>query len=371
MREKFVKTQKKEKKKGEPSAAEMMQLNKFSRTVKGGLLLVVTARINGHAVRALIDSGATRCFVTPACVTAVGLKGKPQDTFLELGNGQKFLSRGFVPDVPVVTAGLTVGMNLTVTSLLYKVDLVLGINWLQLVSPVIDWSSGKVYLPNAVHTALLQGDWLEGHMKAGTVTILAGEEQLRKMNEIELQNKIAILKCPKFWRVAGQNETRQNSWTNSFKGRAYWGYLYNDDCELCKIKNEFKDNCKHRSKCKLYSFVNEKGDEVVKVQRVNVNAKLPVRGTEGAAGYDLATAQAAVVPVHGKCLVKTGLAMALLSGCYGRIAPRSGLALKKFIDVGAGIVDADYRGEVGVILFNFGKEDFVVNMGDRIAQLTF
>ena len=161
----------KENKKGEPSAAGNMQLNKISRSVKDGLLLVVTARINGHAVRALIDSGATRCFVTPACVTAVGLKGKPQDTFLELGNGQKFLSRGFVPDVPVVTAGLTVRMGLTVTSLLHEVDLVLGINWLQLVSPVIDWSSGKVYLPNAVHTALLQGNWLEGHVKAGTVTV--------------------------------------------------------------------------------------------------------------------------------------------------------------------------------------------------------
>ena len=134
-------------------------------------------------------------------------------------------------------------------------------------------------------------------------------------------------------------------WTNYFKGRAYWGYLYNDDYELCKIKNECKDNCNHRSKCKLYSFVNEKGDEVVKIQRVNVNAKLPVRGTEGAARYDLAVAQVAVVPAHGKCLVKTGLAMALPPGCYGRIASRSRLALKKFIDVGAGIIDADYHVE--------------------------
>ena len=128
---------------------------------------------------------------------------------------------------------------------------------------------------------------------------------------------------------------------------------------------------RHRSKCKLYSFVNEEGDEIVKIKRVNVNEKLPVRGTEVVAGYDLAAAQAVVVPVHGKCLVKIGLAMALPPGCYGRIAPRSGLDLKKFIDVGAGVIDADYRGEVGVILFNFGQEDFVVNLGDRIAQLIF
>ena len=89
-------------------------------------------------------------------------------------------------------------VGLTVTSLLHEVDLVLGINWLQLVSPVIDWSSGKAYLPNAVHTALLQGDWLEGHVKAGTMTVLAGEDQLKTMNETEVQNKIAILKCPRF-----------------------------------------------------------------------------------------------------------------------------------------------------------------------------
>ena len=65
-------------------------------------------------------------------------------------------------------------IGLTILTLLHEVDLMLGINWLQLVSPVIDWSSGKVYLPNAVHTALLQGDWLEGDVKAGTVMVLAG-----------------------------------------------------------------------------------------------------------------------------------------------------------------------------------------------------
>ena len=65
----------------------------------------------------------------------------------------------------------------------------------------------------------------------------------------------------------------------------------------------------------------------------------------------------------------TGISISFPAGLYARIAPRSGLALKKFIDVGAGVVDADYRGEVGVVLFNHGDQDFQVNMGDRIAQL--
>ena len=69
--------------------------------------------------------------------------------------------------------------------------------------------------------------------------------------------------------------------------------------------------------------------------------------------------------------MKSSLSMALPVGCYGRIAPGSGLALKKFIDVVVGAIDSDYRGELGVILFNFGDEYFAVNMGDKIAQLIF
>ena len=107
----------------------------LGRRIEDGLLLVVSTKIYGHTVKALIDSGATRCFVTPACVTTCGLKAKPRDVFLELGNGEKFLSRGFIPDVPIVTAGLTVKIGLTVTNLLHEVDLVLGMTWLQLSEP--------------------------------------------------------------------------------------------------------------------------------------------------------------------------------------------------------------------------------------------
>jgi dUTP pyrophosphatase len=76
-----------------------------------------------------------------------------------------------------------------------------------------------------------------------------------------------------------------------------------------------------------------------------------------------------VIPPQERAVVKTGLSVACPPGTYARIAPRSGLAVKKFIDCGAGVVDADYRGEVGVVLFNFGKEPFEVKKGDRIAQL--
>eukprot|EP01080_Neovahlkampfia_damariscottae_P000897 gene897-9808_t len=105
------------------------------------------------------------------------------------------------------------------------------------------------------------------------------------------------------------------------------------------------------------------------VKKLSKFATIPTRGSEGAAGYDLSSAEDTVVPKRGKALVKTDLAMIIPHGHYGRVAPRSGLAYKKSIDVGAGVIDEDYRGNVGVILFNFGDEDFKISIGDRIAQL--
>ncbi|NXB15190.1 DUT protein, partial [Rhagologus leucostigma] len=103
--------------------------------------------------------------------------------------------------------------------------------------------------------------------------------------------------------------------------------------------------------------------------KLSENAFAPSRGSARAAGYDLYSAYDCVIPPMEKAVVKTDIQIALPSGCYGRVAPRSGLAAKHFIDVGAGVIDEDYRGNVGVVLFNFGKETFEVKRGDRIAQL--
>ena len=110
-------------------------------------------------------------------------------------------------------------------------------------------------------------------------------------------------------------------------------------------------------------------EPVLLVKKLSENATLPVRGSAGAAGYDLASAEDTVIPARGKGIVKTDLSIAAPPGTYARIAPRSGLAVKKFIDTGAGVVDEDYRGAVGVVLFNHGDEDFEVKKGDRVAQM--
>ena len=65
----------------------------------------------------------------------------------------------------------------------------------------------------------------------------------------------------------------------------------------------------------------------------------------------------------------TDISIAIPTGMYGRVAPRSGLAVKHFLDVGAGVIDCDYRGPVGVVMFNFSDKDFQVTAGDRVAQL--
>ena len=109
---------------------------------------------------------------------------------------------------------------------------------------------------------------------------------------------------------------------------------------------------------------------VLLVQLLSNFAVAPMRGSDGAAGYDLSCAPAIVtIPAHGRALVKTDLAMAIPTGHYGRIAPRSGLAWKHCIDVAAGVIDCDYRGNVGVLLTNSSDTDFIVRRGQRIAQL--
>ena len=99
------------------------------------------------------------------------------------------------------------------------------------------------------------------------------------------------------------------------------------------------------------------------------NAKVPTRGSAGAAGYDLYAAVDTKIKPGDHEIIQTGIRVRVPAGTYGRIAPRSGLAWLHAIDVMGGVVDSDYRGCVGVILFNHGLCPFEVKAGDRVAQL--
>ena len=131
-------------------------------------------------------------------------------------------------------------------------------------------------------------------------------------------------------------------------------------CGLQTTRNliqEWRDDCKLR------------------VKRLTPTAKLPTRGSAQAIGLDLyadvTEARGAIEIRPGyRALVSTGIVIALPPGYYGRVAPRSGLALKQGIDVMAGVIDEDYRGEIHALLLNTNQwETFWVKPGDRIAQL--
>lgn len=108
----------------------------------------------------------------------------------------------------------------------------------------------------------------------------------------------------------------------------------------------------------------------ISVKKLTETAIVPSYQTDGAAGFDLHASKTYLIGPRERTLVGTGLAFEIPKGFEMQIRPRSGLALKNGIGVvnSPGTVDSDYRGEVGVILINHGNSNFIVNVGDRIAQ---
>jgi dUTP pyrophosphatase len=111
----------------------------------------------------------------------------------------------------------------------------------------------------------------------------------------------------------------------------------------------------------------------LKVKLLNSHAKLPVYSSDWAAGMDIHSSCNIIIPPNTTSLVKTGIAVSWFgsdaTNYYLRLAPRSGLALKSGIFVNAGVIDWDYRGEIGVVLYNSSDVDFEVKPGERIAQM--
>ena len=124
-----------------------------------------------------------------------------------------------------------------------------------------------------------------------------------------------------------------------------------------------------RSRCSI-----DKEDQVELPKRDStlqvelIGGQLPTRGSDDAAGLDLYASTTKTIPPGTRALIDLGIKVKLPPGTYGRIAPRSGMSLKG-IDVAAGVIDRDYRGELRVLLHNSGTTDFNVESGDRIAQL--
>lgn len=108
--------------------------------------------------------------------------------------------------------------------------------------------------------------------------------------------------------------------------------------------------------------------KTVKVKLLKDTAVLPAYQTDGASGFDLVAAENLEIPPHGTGLVSTGLAMEIPSGFEVQIRPRSGLSLKTSLKVLLGTLDSDYRGPIGVIVYNASNAPQTVLQGTRIAQ---
>jgi dUTP pyrophosphatase len=113
--------------------------------------------------------------------------------------------------------------------------------------------------------------------------------------------------------------------------------------------------------------------QITRVTQSAADIPLPAYATEGSAGMDICAAvESEVVLEPGQtALIPSGFAIALPQGYEAQVRPRSGLAIKHQVGIlnAPGTIDSDYRGEVKVILTNFGTKDFVVRRGDRIAQM--
>lgn len=107
----------------------------------------------------------------------------------------------------------------------------------------------------------------------------------------------------------------------------------------------------------------------IQIKRTSNDAVIPAKTNLNDAGYDLSSIEKVLLgPMQRHC-VSTGVIIAVPEGYYARIAPRSGLAVKKGIDVLAGVVDSGYRGEIKVVLINLGNQAHRILKGDRVAQI--
>ena len=107
----------------------------------------------------------------------------------------------------------------------------------------------------------------------------------------------------------------------------------------------------------------------IRVKKVFPEANLPTRANDSDAGYDLYSTESLPITPSSRQAVCTGICVEIPKGYYGRIAPRSGLALKAGVDVLGGVIDSGYRDEIKVILINLGETLVSIDEGDRIAQL--
>jgi len=130
----------------------------------------------------------------------------------------------------------------------------------------------------------------------------------------------------------------------------------------------FPINCKQVTPHTISDSKPSPSTAILKYKILYQDGKPPIRATPSSAGLDIHSSVDIILPPKTRAKIPTGIAVEIPNGCYGRVAPRSGLTLQG-IDIGAGVIDPDYRGEVTPVLLNNSSAPFTIKKGDRVAQL--
>ena len=109
--------------------------------------------------------------------------------------------------------------------------------------------------------------------------------------------------------------------------------------------------------------------EILQVVKITDKATFPTKAYRNSAGHNLYSAYDYKIPPQGKEKIMTDIRVKVPEGTYGRIAPRSGMAMQNHISIGAGVVDEDYTGNLSIVVFNLSNSEFDIKAGDSVAQL--
>jgi len=261
-------------------------------------------------INAMINSGATEDFIDREVCSKHGIKmikaKNPREIYLADGKPSAIGPVTHMTQVPMDISSHRELATFQVANL-YNHEVILGMPWLREHNPTIDWNDKRITFNSERCTT-----WC---LKSSPVAYAVPEDKALKQNLITRFSKVQAKKGP----------TTKNGPTAN--------------------------------------------DRSVRVKKLSAEASVPMKGTARAAGHNLYAKEGTDGPARGQAIVGTGIAIGLPHDTYGRIAPRSSLAVKHRLMTNAGLIDSDYRGEVKVVLANLGDQPYRVKKGEQIAQL--
>jgi len=261
-------------------------------------------------INAMIDSGATADFIDREVCNKHGIKiikaKNPREIYLADG---KPSAMGPVTHITKVPMDISRHRELATFQVanLQNHEVILGMPWLREHNPTIDWNDKRITFNSERCTT-----W---GVKGSPVAYAVPEDKALEENLITRFSKVQAKKA---------QTTKSGPTANN---------------------------------------------QSVRVKKLSAEARVPMKGTAREAGHDLYANEGTDVPAKGQAIVGTGIAIGLPHNTYGRISPRSSLAVKHRLTTNTGVIDSDYRGEVKLVLAHLGDQPYRVEKGDRIAQL--